>query len=433
MIYFPVIFFCMAGFFITLLQDRYRIWTTVAVMAGVYILSLVAASLAKGMAKGPELSQQVPCWLGAGLFFAASIFIHTNNLLQKFFVAMLCVANYSFCLLFVPLLLGVLPFSTAGAMGGVLSILAVLLLYLLTGMCLYRPLQRFSQRGPSLFLGGMLVLSSVQYLLCLGKLDRFLGILTPNRRLFLAVAVYCVLIFCFRSIYQAGRWQAQITKQAAHERMLAMESGDFLDMLAAVREVRAAQKSGEYALDTIDQLLREDQMEKISVYIRMTKRNAQHNPILANYHENPYLNGVIATKAAYAFQNEIDFECNASSAECPIKTSELCVLINELLSRACQDAASYEGKRRLRFTAIPGEDSLRLEVVFTGTLPEKERFSPKGKKFTDLLAWLLDDPAPEDTELQGLDNAAEIVLAHSGSLTVSCTGEEVIIRALLRF
>lgn len=432
MIYFPVIFFCIMGLFITLLQDRYRIWTTAAAMAGAYILSLVGSGL--GAVKDPLLSQQLPCWLGTGLFFAASIFVHTNNLLQKLFVAVLSVANYSFCLLFLPLLLGAMPFSTAGALGGALSVAATLLLYLLTGMCLYRPLQRFSQRGPSLFLGGMLVLAGVQYLLCLGKLDRFLGILTPHKRLFLALAVYCVLIFCFRSVYQAGRWQAQTAKQAARERMLAMESGDFLDMLAAVREVRAAQKSGEYALDTIDQLLREEQLDKIPVYIRMTKRNAQHNPILTNYHDNPYLNGVIATKAAYAFQNDIDFECNAASADGPIKTAELCVLLNELLSRGCQDAAAYQGgKRRLRFTAIPAEDSLRLEVVFSGTLPEKEKFSPKGKKFTDLLAWLLDDPAPEDTELRGLDNAAEIVLAHSGSLTVSGTGEEVIIRALLRF
>lgn len=434
MVTFPILFLCIACLFITLLRDRYRIWTTLGVMLGTIILAALLASLVRGWADGPVLGLQVPCAAGILLFFLASLFIHSNNLLQKGFVAVLCLTNFSYCLLLTPLFLGVMPFATSGAMGGFLSVVITLLVYLVTGLCLYRPLQRFSDRGPSVFLSGMLLLMLFQYLLCLGRLDGLFGIVTPTRRLLLATGFYCVLIFCFRSVYQAGRWQSAVARHSLRDRMLEMEAGDFVDMLAAVREVRAAQKTGEYALDTVVELLRVDQPEKVPVYVEMVKRNSESTPVLARYHENPYLNAVIATKAAFATQNSVAFECNAAQADGPVKTAELCILVNELLTRACSDAAaSQEGRRRVRFTAIPGEDSLRLETVFTGALPEKRRFDPRGRKLGDLLAWLFDDTPQEESELRGLGNAAEIVLAHSGSLTVSSNDTDVIVRALLRF
>ncbi len=433
MVYFPVIFLCMAGLFITLFQDRYRIWATVGVTAGVYILSIVASVLLKGVAQGPVLSQQLPCAAGAALFFGASFFIQTNNLLQKLFLAMLCMANFAFLLLFLPLLLGVMPFSVAGAPGGIISVIATLLLYLLFGLCLYRPLQRFADRGPSFFMVGMILAAVFQYLLCLGQLDLVLRVRTPAGRLLVAVAVYALMLFTLRSVYQAGRCQAENAKQEARRHMMEMESGDYMDMLAAIREVRAAQKTGEYALDTVVQLMREGQQERIPVYINMTKRNAAGNPILERYHENHYLNAVIATKAAFAAQNDIDFQCSAAMGDVPFTTAELCIVVNEMLTRACLDAAAFEGRRRLRFTVIPGEDALRLEAVYSGVLPEKKRFSPRGKSFAELLSWVFDDAPEKDSELRGLENSAEIALAHSGSLTVAGAQDEVILRTNLRY
>ena len=428
MVYFPILLFCAAGLFMALLQDRYRLPATVGVMGGAYIIASAASSILGG-----GDSVQVPAIIGTLILLAASVFVHSNNILQKLFVAVLSMANLSFLLLFTPLLLGLMPFGVAGAPGGVISVLAMLLLYVLMGLCLYRPMQRFAQRGPSVFLVGMTALCGVQYLLCLGKLDLFLGIEDPIRRLFLAVIVYCVMIFCFRSVYQAGRWQSQAARQEARERMIEMESADYLDMLAAVRQVRSAHKTGEYALDTVNQLIREDRAAEVPAYITSYKHSALENPILGRYHENPYISAVIATKAAFAAQNRIDFQCNASAMEAPVKTAELCILTDELLTRAMRDAADWDGPRRLRFTAIPGEDLLRLEVIYSGRLPGREKFSIKGRSFGELLRWLFDDPELADNELRGLANSAEIALSHSGSLTVSETGDGVIIRAALKF
>ena len=433
MVYFPILLFCTACLFMALLQDRYRILVTVGIMAGAYIIAAVAASALGGRFDGPIISVHGPAMAGTVILLAASVFVHQNNILQQLFVAVLSMANLAFLMLFLPLLLGAMPFGVAGAPGGVISALATLLFYLLMGLCLYRPMERFGQRGPSVFLCGMTVLSAILYLLCIGKLDMLFGIESPNRRLLLAAAIYCVLIFCFRSIYQAGRWQSQAARQEAREKMIALQSADYLDILAAVRQVRAAHLGGEYALDTVAQLIKDGQTEDVPDYIASYKQTALSNPILGQYHENPYLNAVIATKAAFAAQNRIDFQCNASAMEAPIRTAELCIMTDELLTRAANDAAAWDGPRRLRFTAIPGEDLLRLEVVFTGRLPKREKFSIKGKQLKDLRDWLFDDPVPEETELKGLDNSAEIVLSHSGSLTVSETEDGVIIRTALRF
>lgn len=433
MVFYPVIFLCTACLFLALLRDRFRFWTTVGVSLGVTLLATVAAYAASSLAGSSVVGAHAGCGVGTLFFLGASFFLFQNNPLHKISTALLCMANFSYSQLFLPLLMGILPLSAAGTLGAVLSIVFTLLLSALLGFCLYRPFQRYSGRGGSGFMLGMALTLAFQYVLCTGRLDIFLTIRTPFHRLLLATFLYAAVIFCFRSVYHAGRYQAETAREEARARMIQMESGDYVDLLVAVREVNSAQKNGEYALDTIAQLLREDQADRIPIYITMTKRNLETSPILARYHDNPYLNAVIATKAAFAFQNNIDFQSNAFTGDVPFTTAELCILVNELLTRACSEAAHFDGDRRLRFTAIPGEDSLRLEAVYSGSLPEKNKFSPKGKQFRDLLAWLFDDSFQEESELRGLDNSKEIALAHSGSVSVAGTGGEVILRVKLRY
>ncbi len=433
MLYFTIVFFCTAGLFLALLEDRYRIWTTLGVTAGVYVLSLGAAFVLRRVVRDPVLAEQLPCAAGCLLFFLASLFLFVNNPLQKLFTALLSLCNFTFLGFFIPLLLGSLPFSTAGAFAGVFSVAAYLLFTLLLGLCLYRPFHRYSDRGPSGFLTGMCLLVLAVYVLCLGKVDFLFRIHIPAARLLSASVLYAVLIFAFRSLYQAGRFREKTAEEAARNRMLDMRSGDFSDTLAAVREVRNAQKTGEYALDTVNVMLADGYAEKIPAYVTIAKRNAAENPILGQYHENPYLNAVIAAKAAFAAQNDIAFECNAVTENAPLKTAELCVVVNEMLTRACMDAAAYSGNRKLRFTAFPTGESLTLEAVYSGSLPAPEKFTLRGKKLADVLRWLFEESPQPENELRGLESTEEIIDRYSGKLTVSGTPGEVILQASLRF
>ncbi len=433
MIYFTIVYFCTAGLFLCLLEDRFRVWTTVGVTVGVYVLSLLAAFFLRRTIQDPVLSQQLPCATGSLLFFLSSLFLYTNNFLQKLFIALLTLCNFTFLSFFIPLLLGIMPFPVAGAFAGVFSVFVSLLFNLLMGMCLYRPIRHYSDRGVSGFLVGMCLILAVLYMLCLGLLDFLFRGNVPAARLFSAAAVYCAVIFGFRSLYQAGRFRERAVLDASRDRMLEMESGDFADMLAAVREVRSAQKAGEYALDTINVMLADGWTEKIPEYISIAKRNNRRNPILETYHENPYLNAVIATKAAFAAQNGISFECNAGSGQLPLKTSEICMIVNEFLTRACLDAADYPGSRSLRFTISATGELLRFETVYSASLPEPEKFTLKGKKAADVFRWLFDDDSQRFNDLHGLENTEEIIGRYSGKLSLSAGGQdEVILQAALR-
>lgn len=434
---FTLILLCTAGLFAALLQDRFRFWATLAVGLCAFLLALAGGFFLRHVIEDPGAAHLAACLLGSAIFFTASLFLHTNNLAQKLFLALLCPSCMLYLEVFLPQALGVMPFHTAGMVGGVLEAVLTLLLYLLMGLCLYRPFHHFSDRGPSAFMGGMCWLACLQFPLCMGKADFLFPGNPPAGRLLLSSLLFILMIFCFRSVYQAGRFRAAISQEENRQKLLERDAVDFGDLLAAVQEARGAHKNGEYALDTVAVMLQDGVPEQVPAYIYMAKHTASRAPILVQYHENPYLNAVIATKAAFAAQKEIDFQCNAVTGNVPLRTSELCVLFHEMLGRAFGDAVAYTGgPRRVRFTAIPGEDSLRLEAVYTGGLPEKPGSvwkELKGKKISDLVKWLFDDQPQDGSNLAGLENTAETVLLHSGRLTVSGTAEETILQAELRF
>lgn len=423
-----VVLLCTAGLYMALLEDRFRLWATVACYGGTYLLSLAVGWAVRALL-GPTWAVAA----GALVLFGASLFLSRNGLLDKLYLAILALSNTLYLEAFLPLLLGTLPFSTAGAFAAVASLAATLLLTALMGLCLYRPFRHFSGRGPSAFLAGMCLLQLAACGVSNGRVDFLFRAHIPAERLLAATLLYLAVLFAFRSVYQAGRYSQRVAEEAARSTMLEMESGDFHDTLAAVKEVRAARKAGEYALDTVRVMLQDGSDTLVPRYIASFKENGARLPILATYSENPYLSAVIAVKAAFAAQNSIHFESNALVGETPLSTAELCVIANELLTRACEDAAAYQGERRVRFTVFPGENALTMEAVYSADLPEQEKFSWRGKSFSQLMEWLFEDSPEREETLQGLDNTREIVERYSGKLSVSGAAGETILRLALRF
>lgn len=433
MIYFTIVFLCMAGLFLCLLEDRFRLWITVGGAAGTYLLALAAGWLLRRGTEDPLLARQLPCIAGAALFFLSSLILYRNNFLQKLFLALLSLCNFAFLDFFLPLLLGALPFKVSGAFGGVVSVLGTLLFNLLLGLCLYHPLRHFRDRGPSGFLAGICLLLVGLYILCLGRLDFLFRTNIFAARLLLAVLLYLALIFAFRSLYQAGRFRERAARRADREQLLRQELSGAEELLAAVREVRSAEKAGEYALDTISVMMADGLEDKIPEYIQMAKRNMTRSPILETYHADPALNAVIAAKAAFAKQRQIAFECNAVTDGGPLETGELCVVAGELLSRACRDAAAYDGPRKIRFTVFPTQEALRFETVYTGTLPGRERTGPGGGSFSERAARLFEEAPQTESDLSGLETTRELIGKYSGLLSVSSGGQdEIILQASFR-
>ena len=90
-----------------------------------------------------------------------------------------------------------------------------------------------------------------------------------------------------------------------------MESGDFADMLAGIKEVKNARKNGEYALDTVKVMVLDGVSDRVPGYVDSIKASIAQSPMLRDYNENPYINAVIATKAALCSQSGIMFESSA--------------------------------------------------------------------------------------------------------------------------
>lgn len=138
---------CAAGLFLTLLEDRFRLWATVACYGAAYLLSLGVGWIAARLA-GPSWAVAA----GALVLFGASLFLSRNNPLQKFYLVLLTLACHFYLEAFLPPVLGAMPFPVAGAFAAVFSLAAQLALAALVGLCFYRPFHHFSDRGPSAFL-----------------------------------------------------------------------------------------------------------------------------------------------------------------------------------------------------------------------------------------------------------------------------------------
>ena len=423
-----IVLLCAAGFYLALLEDRFRLWATVASYGAAYLVSLGVGWIFSRLL-GPSWAVAA----GSLVLFAASLLLSKNNLLQKFYLVLLTLSCHFYLEAFLPTVLGIMPFSTAGVFAGLFTLVSQLLLAALLGLCLYRPFHHFSDRGPSAFLVGMYI---VQLAVCgvgNGRTDFLFRVHVPAERLLLATLLLIAVVFAFRSVYQAGKFRQQAVEEIARNGMLDMKAGEFSDILAAVQEAKAARKAGEYALDTVNVMLQDGNGEMIPRYVSLFKKNGNALPLLATYNENPYLNAVIATKAAFAAQHGISFESNAVTGDTPPSTVELCVLVNELLTRACVDAAAYQGEKRVRFTASPAEDSLTLEAVYSGELPQQPVFSWKGKNLSEILEWLFDEEPASQEDFHGLESAQEIVERYSGKLSLSGAGEDIILHMSLHF
>ena len=131
---FIIVLLCSAGLFAVLMQDRFRFWTTLLVGGIAFLLALLAGVLLGRLIEDPALGKLLACWAGTLLLFAASLAIHSNNILQKLFVLLLCPCCLVYAEVLLPQLLGTLPLRTAGVVGGVVSAAGTLLLYLLLGL-----------------------------------------------------------------------------------------------------------------------------------------------------------------------------------------------------------------------------------------------------------------------------------------------------------
>lgn len=420
-----VLFFCMAGLFFSLLCDRFRFAVTLGGTAAAYLCGLVAAW---GLGR-LSVPQDIISAAGAGIFLLSALALYRNNLLQKLFVSLVCVSGAVFLNSFTQVMQKVLPSLFSGTLGAVCAALLCVLFFLVMGLCLYHPLHHFIDRTASGFLWGMCLLLLVICVVAKGGLDVLFKAHLAAMRVALSLLGFGVMMFSVRSVYHAAKFREQTVNETMRKRLTDLRIGDYGDLVTARREVQAAQRMGVYALDTVAVLLADGLADRIPEYLEAAKENALHNPMLRELHHNPQLNALLTVKSAYAARQGLRFDCNAAAEALPLPVPEVCLMADELLSRACRDC---EPNGRVSFTLAPTEDSLRMEVLYTAKPQEPERFTVKGKRAEEVLHSLLENDFAEEQELAGLDTVRDLCARYNGTLTVTAVGEEMNISLTLK-
>ena len=428
-VYLGVSYLCGTLLFLLLLEQRHKLITTAIIYTAAFFMGFLISSVAGIFLQDSALHDPVCIFLHALVLFITSLFISHNNPAIKLYLVFLSLSNYAFAALFTELTLGMFPFSTAGAFSAVYSVFITVLVHLLSGLCLYRYFHYFSDRLVSGFEIIMLLMQLIPYIFCAGYLDFVFKAHFDAGRMMIAALTYLFIIFCFRSVYYAARFRERTTLQAAHQKLIETESAMIFDMLGFIRELGAETKENEYALDSISIMLLDGQSENVAEYISRRKAKHQNSRLLEQFHENPYVNAVLASNAAAAKALGIDFECNVDFQNGVLKLSECCIIINELLKKSCADAREYTGERRIRFTTAVTPETITFESIYTALLPEEEKWTPKGKSMAEILSYLFDEHT--DSLPRALANTEDIVERYSGSLNISGADESTIIRAVI--
>ena len=199
----PVVFLCNALLFLAILNGRFRMVTSLIVSGAAYVLSLLLNLFLSPAFN--DATGQIGNGINVFLLLVAAVFLYTNNIVQKLFVAILLICNYSFLSAFTEYFLGALPFGTGGFLSIVIGILIYLFFSFLSLITFVRPFHYFADRGFSVLSIGLCCAQLLCLLVANGSLTGLFGIHTYAPRFFLTVFFYLIIAFTARAAYNAAK------------------------------------------------------------------------------------------------------------------------------------------------------------------------------------------------------------------------------------
>lgn len=419
----PVVFLCNTIAFMVLMEERFKVITTLAVSGAVFLFSLVTGAITNSLFTDPTLAGELGVILSVLWALLASVFIASNSIVQKIFVALVLILNYLFVSDFIPYFLGALPFGTAGILAVLISN-GIFILFSLLVICLQlRPMHYFYRRGVSLswvfqcaaLLGGILI--------SMGAANTFFHTQSFAFRFFLEVIVYIWVLVVMRSVYSGAHYKVKEMNAQAEGRVKESRIQSYEMMVSNVEAFRNAKNNVEYAFKRIGALADAGKTKEISTYVNLAIEKNKNAPLLEYYCEDPYVNAVVATRAAQAEEQNIVFQCNISLGGLKLKISEMCAIIDELLLAAMSDCSKAEEEKFIRFNVLPAEDKVTIEAIHT--VPQKAEVPVRSRTVFDFVKEFFEET---DDESESLIQVKEIIEKHSGSINISHTQDEKIIR-----
>ncbi|MBQ2668970.1 MAG: hypothetical protein IJF56_10125 [Clostridia bacterium] len=421
----PVVFLCNTLLFMTILNSRFRIITTCAVSGAAYALSLLLnTALSPALHNSTGMTGNVVC---VCVLLAASVFLYTNNLVQKLFVAILLICNYAFLVPLTESLLGSLPFGNSG-FGAVLTGIVVYVFFSFLSMITFvRPFHYFANRGISVLSIGLCCAQGLCLLAASGRITDALGITAYAAQFFLTVLIYAIIAFAVRSAYNAARFKERECRADYRDALLQAEAEYFNAMVGNVTNAKTARDHHSFVIQEIAEYARQGNCE--GVLNTIADASVLHDPLLEDYSENPYINAVMAGKAAYAQHCGIRLESNVELGSTNLKTIEFCVILNEVLEHAIDSAQRSSAQDKyVRMTVLPVEDRITFEAVYSAPVKEQRRTAFTAESVTSILKSLLDSHKKDELKLETVRGILE---RSSGTMNLSAAGGSEILRIVI--
>ena len=235
-------------------------------------------------------------------------------------------------------------------------------------------------------------------------------------RFFLTLFFYIFIVFTCRSVLGAAKFKAKDIYQSAENELLSIRAENFNSMVVNIESYKNTKGNVLYAFDRIGTLAQNGRTDDIINYVTQAMSQNSDYPLLGNYSENPYVNAVVATRAADASDKGVAIDSNISIGECKITTIELCILIDDVLTWAVKDSEkSTSDDKFVRLNVLPAKDQLTIETVHsTGKADKPDSFT--ARTFSSYLNGFFDEKNDED---DGLRSVKEIVEKHSGRINIS--------------
>lgn len=422
----PVVFLCNTFLFLAILNGRFRMATSLIASGAVYVLSLLMNLFLSPAFN--DVTGQIGNGMNVFLLLAASVFLYTNNIAQKLFVAILLVCNYSFLSSFTEYFLGALPFGAGGFPAVVIGIVLYLFFSFLSLITFVRPFQYFADRGPSVLSIGLCCAQLFCLFLANGSLLGLFGVEAYAPRFFITVFFYLIIAFTVRAAYNAAKYKERTCTADFRSALMQAEANYFNAMVGSVTNAQTARDHHRFILGEITEAARHDDLESIRTTI--ADEGDLRDPLLDRYSENPYINAVVATNAAYAKHCGIRLESNVELGATQLKTIEFCVILNDVLVYAIDRAGAADADDKLvRMTVTPLEGRLTFEAVYSAPPQKKKRRTLNAQSFNAWAASLLEPKAEEDAPQ--LEAVRGIIARTSGTMNRSAAGGSEILRIVI--
>ncbi|MDO4460223.1 MAG: hypothetical protein Q4C42_09170, partial [Clostridia bacterium] len=411
--------------FVLLLEERFKTLTTLCITAIALVASFITSGVVGSMVPDPQGAASLSNMLCVFWLFVASIFSSSNNIAQKIFAGLLLITDYVVLNDVGTVMLGSLPINPTGFSGLLFGNLLYILFTLIITALFIKPLRYLYRRMISPYSIGLCLLQGLTWYVADGGLNNFLGVDDFNIRFVSVFVLYALIVFIARSVYGAARFKARDNEYASEAVINQVRAESYNSMVVNVESYKATKKNVVYAMTKLGSLAEQGRNKEIISYVSKFNDNPGTSPLLETYSENPYINALVATKAADAASKGIRVESNISIGDSRVKVIELCMLIDDVLTWTINDAGNSEEEDRfVRINVIPAKGQLAIETVHsTGEKAHNEKFHNRtfGSFFEN--AFELKDKSVED-----LRNVREITQKHSGRISISKAGNTTITR-----